>query len=91
MIENLEYTNPKTAPAPHTMSLNATYSPLPPHIKPKVGDKSFQGIYWRFNANQWLGPVLFEYEDKDMNKVMFVMTREAVDYMFDMYDMLCVI
>tara|TARA_B100000902_G_scaffold368845_1_gene392533 strand:+ start:490 stop:765 length:276 start_codon:yes stop_codon:yes gene_type:complete len=91
MIESLEYTNPKTAPVPHTMSLTATHSPLPPHIKPKVGHKYFQGIYWRYNANQRLGPVLFEYEDKDMKKVMFVMTREAVDYMFDTYDMLPVI
>ena len=91
MIENLEYTNPKDAPVPRQNAWPTTYSRLPPHIKPKVGDKYFQGIYWRYNANQWLGPVLFEYEDKDMNKVMFVMTSEAVDYMMDTYDMLPVI
>ena len=91
MIENLEYTNPKTAPVPHKSSINGTYSPLPPHIKPNVGHKYIQGVYWRFNANQWLGPVLFEYEDINMDIVMLVMTREAVDYMLDMYDMLPVI
>ncbi len=91
MIENLEYTNPKTAPVPCKMSLTATYSPLPPHIKTKDGDKYFQGIRWRYNANQRLGPVLFEYEDKDGNGAMFVMTSEAVDYMMDIYDMLPVI
>jgi len=86
-----KYTAPDDAPVPNPEGMTMTYRLLPAIVESVDGYiRNFQGRSWKGSPDhrEWVGPVLFEYEDKDGNEVLVIMTHSDVDWMMDSYDML---